>query len=283
MQDAARGLAFLHSQRIVHRDVKPMNILIDGQGNGKIADMASGTKLNKNASTYETMAMGSIGWQATEILLNEKRSKKVDIFGLGCTYYYLLTNGQHPFGGRAIREQNIIEGNYDISDQDIITQDLLSKMIAREAINRPTAHYVANHPFYWDTETKLDFIHDISDRLDEEGNGTPFEADFENYLSGAIDTPWNKQIETSFMKNIEKYRAYNYSSVKDLLRIIRNKRNHYHELTPEIKSLVGSLPNGYYNYFDTKFPLLFVRLFNFAETFLFSDKLFQGYMTKVII
>ena len=66
--------------------------------------MASGTKLKRDASTYETVAMGSIGWQATEILLNEKRSKKVDIFSLGCTYYYLLTNGKHPFGGRAMRE-----------------------------------------------------------------------------------------------------------------------------------------------------------------------------------
>jgi len=62
LQDAARGLAFLHSMNIVHRDVKPMNILIDSQGNGKIADMASGTKLKRDASTYETVAMGSIGW-----------------------------------------------------------------------------------------------------------------------------------------------------------------------------------------------------------------------------
>ena len=61
LQDSARGLAFLHSMNIVHRDIKPMNILIDSQGNGKIADMASGTKL-KDASTYETVAMGSIGW-----------------------------------------------------------------------------------------------------------------------------------------------------------------------------------------------------------------------------
>jgi serine/threonine-protein kinase/endoribonuclease IRE1 len=58
--------------------------------------------------------------------------------------------------------------------------------------------------------------------------------------------PWDKALEPALMKNIEKYRKYNYHSVKDLLRIVRNKRNHYHELTPDIKRLVGKLPNGYF-------------------------------------
>jgi hypothetical protein len=56
-------------------------------------------------------------------------------------------------------------------------------MIALVPSRRPSAEYVTNHPIFWDYETKLNFMHDLSDRLDEEGNGTPFEAAFESYLS----------------------------------------------------------------------------------------------------
>jgi serine/threonine protein kinase len=45
MQDAALGLAYIHRHNIVHRDIKPMNILIGLDGQGKIADMASGKRL----------------------------------------------------------------------------------------------------------------------------------------------------------------------------------------------------------------------------------------------
>jgi serine/threonine-protein kinase/endoribonuclease IRE1 len=176
-----------------------------------------------------------------------------------------------------------LEGNFNISDQDNITQDLLAKMMHSDPAKRPTAIYVANHPFFWDCESKLQFMHDLSDRLDEEGNGSALESNFEAYLAPRLCFPWNKIIDSVFMANIERYRKYNYGSVKDLLRIVRNKRNHYHELPPEIKRVVGPLPEGYFSYFETKFPGLFVHLFNFAEEFLEADRLFQSYITKVPI
>ena len=100
LNDSAKGLSYLHKLNIAHRDIKPMNILIDSKGIAKIADMASGKRLSKDASSFGTQAHGSAGWQPREVLLNQRRTKTVDIFSLGCTFYYALTKGQHPFGSR---------------------------------------------------------------------------------------------------------------------------------------------------------------------------------------
>lgn len=74
--------------------------------------------------SYHTEAVkGSIGWQPSEVILNEgeyvykntKKTQKVDIFSLGCVFYYLMSLGEHPFGKRFEREQNILNGNSDLS------------------------------------------------------------------------------------------------------------------------------------------------------------------------
>ena len=54
----------------MHRDIKPMNILIDENRVAKIADMAASKSLNKNQSSFGTKAHGSAGWQAAEVLLD---------------------------------------------------------------------------------------------------------------------------------------------------------------------------------------------------------------------
>ena len=63
--------------------------------------------------SYHTDAVkGSVGWQPAEVILDEEqythknthRTNKVDIFSLGCVFYYLMSRGEHPFGNRFERE-----------------------------------------------------------------------------------------------------------------------------------------------------------------------------------
>jgi len=106
---AARGLAYSHSQGIVHRDVKPHNLLLDDSGTIKVTDLGL-ARLNHGADgpvagTDVTTAGGVIGTinymppeQAVDSTTIDHRA---DIYSLGCTLHYLLTGGP-PFDGPTI-------------------------------------------------------------------------------------------------------------------------------------------------------------------------------------
>lgn len=67
-----------------------------------------------------------MGWQPSEVILDEcdyvfkntHKTQKVDIFSLGCVFYYLMSKGHHPFGQRFERESNILAGKFCIKDID---------------------------------------------------------------------------------------------------------------------------------------------------------------------
>ena len=110
-------MRFLHENNVVHRDIKPNNILINRLLNVKLSDMGLSKQLDTEMDSYHTEAVkGSIGWQPSEVILNEKdykfsktrKTQKVDIFSLGCVFFYLMSRGHHPFGERFEREKNIL-------------------------------------------------------------------------------------------------------------------------------------------------------------------------------
>ena len=49
-----------------------------------------------------------------------KKTQKVDIFSLGCVFYYILSKGKHPFGERIERETNILNDKYKLKDIDTV-------------------------------------------------------------------------------------------------------------------------------------------------------------------
>ena len=105
----ARGLAYAHSQDIIHRDIKPHNLLLDETGAVKITDLGL-ARLNHGtggpaAGADVTMAGGAIGtadYMPPEQALDATTiDHRADIYSLGCTLHFLLS-GKPPFSGPTI-------------------------------------------------------------------------------------------------------------------------------------------------------------------------------------
>ncbi len=71
---------------------------------------------------------------------------------------------------------------------------------------------------------------------------------FENCSRSALGTgPWMARFDGELIENLGRYRKYNQSSLRDLLRVIRNKHNHFRELPESLQEKLGPLPQGYFS------------------------------------
>ncbi|TWT56637.1 Serine/threonine-protein kinase PrkC [Allorhodopirellula solitaria] len=112
---AARGLDHAHARGVIHRDVKPANLLIDQQGQVKLLDMGLALIATEDDHSLTVAnnenVLGTADYLAPEQALNShKVDHRVDIYGLGCTLYFLLT-ARPPFSDgtlaqRIIKHQN---------------------------------------------------------------------------------------------------------------------------------------------------------------------------------
>lgn len=93
---AARGLHHAHEQGVVHRDVKPSNLLCTESKQIKVVDFGLGVLVDDSEIlTRPDVAVGTTDFMAPEQALGQDVDGRSDIYSLGCTMYYLLTGGKH--------------------------------------------------------------------------------------------------------------------------------------------------------------------------------------------
>lgn len=314
LKQITAGLQHLHSLKIVHRDIKPQNILVSAPKIGLIApaiiqpprllisDFGLCKKLEGDQNSFRATtahAAGTSGWRAPELLVdddqaspplqasgnftggstsepavvdpqtNRRATRAIDIFSLGCVFYYVLTNGNHPFDkdGKYMREANIVKGYYNIDDLQSLgdyqweAKDLISSMLAKDPHHRPDAVTVLHHPFFWSAEDRLDFLCQVSDGFEFEVREPPSPAlvCLESYapqILAEAGGDFLRALSREFRDTLGKQRKYNGNRILDLLRALRNKKNHYEDMPEAIKEKVGGLPAGYLGFWSRRFPSL---------------------------
>ena len=80
--------------------------------------------------------------------------------------------------------------------------------------------------------------------------------------------------------DLYKYRKYKPDSVRDLLRAMRNKRHHYRELPEDLKTTLGDIPDGYMNYFSSRFPRLLLHTYTIMRVCQI-ESVFKQYFPEV--
>ncbi|AKM08899.1 hypothetical protein AB433_01170 [Croceicoccus naphthovorans] len=104
VRQIASGLLAMHRKEMVHRDLRPKNVMIDGDGTVTIIDFGStsvaGIEELAPGTAGEAIFAGTVQFAAPEVWLGEDASAQSDIYSLGVIAYHMLTGGELPYGPR---------------------------------------------------------------------------------------------------------------------------------------------------------------------------------------
>jgi eukaryotic-like serine/threonine-protein kinase len=146
LEQAGRGLDAAHAARIVHRDVKPANILLDESDNVRVADFGIARAVDSDSLTTAGTVLGTAGYIAPEQARGERATPASDRYGLGVVAFELLT-GSRPFE----RESTTAEALAHVSDPVPSVTDFdpelpasLDEVFRRALAKDPSARYATS-------------------------------------------------------------------------------------------------------------------------------------------
>ena len=155
---------------------------------------------------------GTEGWIAPEMMLgNRSTTCAVDIFSLGCVYYFVLSEGHHPFGESFKRQANILANDFSLSlikENRPLAINLMEKMIGVEPSLRPPSSAVLKHPLFWSKDKSLNFLQDVSDRVDKEETDSAILATIERNRMEIVRGNWLEILDEHVHEDLRKHRSY---------------------------------------------------------------------------
>jgi serine/threonine-protein kinase len=159
--EIARGLAFAHDHGLVHRDVKPQNVLLNGDGGAKVTDfgIARSLDVEHSASVTQTgTVLGTSNYIAPEQASGQPVDAHTDVYSLGVVLYEMLT-GDVPFPGEsfvAVAMKHIQEPSPSVLDVRGDVPLRIAEMIDRALEKDPEHRFPTMDAFAAEIEANLD-------------------------------------------------------------------------------------------------------------------------------
>ena len=198
----AQGMEAAHNNHIIHRDIKPQNIIISKEGKVKVTDFGIAKAATSN--TITSNAMGSVHYISPEQARGGYSDEKSDIYSLGVTLYEMLS-GKVPFEG----ESTVTVALAHIQDEAVPLEELdptipmsLSKIVQKCMQKKPDMRYMSSAALISDLKRALsepdgDYVNIVDDE-DDFSPTIKFSSDDVNNIKDAAKgryTPEEQQEE----------------------------------------------------------------------------------------
>jgi len=127
--EIARALGAAHARAIVHRDIKPQNVLVDEEGSGKVTDFGIARSLEEQGLTADGRVLGTTDYVSPEQALGHDVDGQSDIYSLGVVLYEMLT-GDVPFHGENQVSVAMKHVREDLPDVQVMRPEVSARLAA---------------------------------------------------------------------------------------------------------------------------------------------------------
>jgi serine/threonine-protein kinase len=155
--EIARALGAAHARHIVHRDVKPQNVLIDEEGSAKVTDFGIARMRDEEGLTADGRVLGTTDYVSPEQALGQRVTGQSDLYSLGIVIYEMLT-GEVPFKGEnqvAVAMKHVREALPDVQRKRPEISAALASVIDTATAKRQEDRYANDAELIADLEDVL--------------------------------------------------------------------------------------------------------------------------------
>lgn len=158
MQEILSGVAYAHSKGVIHRDLKPQNILMSENQHAMITDFGIAVALRQQSITQTNSVLGSVQYIAPEQAKGSMASRQSDIYSLGIILYQMLSN-ELPFDGESavsIALKHFQEPMPSLKEIDDNIPQALENVVLKATAKDPRQRYQTAQEMSDDLQTALD-------------------------------------------------------------------------------------------------------------------------------